>query len=51
MRLDKQVELASGRFDALSGRAFNAGEDLDRTEERIQEILEEDLKTLRMRSG
>ena len=45
------VELASGRFDALSGRAFNAGEDLDRTEERIEEILEKDLKTLRMRSG
>lgn len=44
------VELASGRFDRLSGRAFNAGEDLDATEGRMDEIIEQDLKTLRLRN-
>lgn len=43
------VQLASGRFDRLSGRAFNAGQDLDDTESQIDAIIEQDLKTLRMR--
>ncbi len=43
------AELASGRFDRLSGRSFNAGEDLDAIEEQIETILDQDLRTLRMR--
>jgi len=43
------VELASGRFDALSGRAFSAGADLDRIEQLREAIVAEDAMTLRMR--
>jgi NAD(P)-dependent dehydrogenase (short-subunit alcohol dehydrogenase family) len=47
------VEFASGRFDALSGRYIRVkdykGDDLDEVEAHIPEILEKDLRTLRMR--
>jgi NAD(P)-dependent dehydrogenase (short-subunit alcohol dehydrogenase family) len=47
------VELASGRFDALTGRYVRVkdykGDDLDEVEAQIPEILEQDLRTLRMR--
>lgn len=47
------VEFASGRFDALSGRYIRVndykGDDLDQVEAQIPEILEKDLRTLRMR--
>jgi NAD(P)-dependent dehydrogenase (short-subunit alcohol dehydrogenase family) len=45
------VELASGRFDALTGRYLRVeddrGSDLDQVEARIPTILEKDLHTLR----
>jgi hypothetical protein len=45
--------MASGRFDALTGRYIRVkdykGDDLDEVEARIPEILEKDLRTLRMR--
>jgi hypothetical protein len=40
------VELASGRFDALTGRVFYATEDLDETEAKIASILEGDGRRL-----
>ena len=43
------VELASGRFDRLSGRSFQAGEDLDVAERDLDTIIRDDLRTLRMR--
>lgn len=47
------VEIASGRFDALTGRYLRVkdykGEDPDQVEAHIPEILEKDLRTLRMR--
>ena len=47
------VEFASGRFDALTGRYIRVkdykGDDLDEVEAQIPEILEKDLRTLRMR--
>jgi NAD(P)-dependent dehydrogenase (short-subunit alcohol dehydrogenase family) len=47
------VEFASGRFDALTGRYIRVndykGDDLDQVEAQIPEILEKDLRTLRMR--
>jgi NAD(P)-dependent dehydrogenase (short-subunit alcohol dehydrogenase family) len=47
------VEFASGRFDALTGRYIRVkdykGDDLDDVEAHIPEILEKDLRTLRMR--
>jgi NAD(P)-dependent dehydrogenase (short-subunit alcohol dehydrogenase family) len=47
------VEMASGRFDALTGRYIRVkdykGDDLDEVEAHIPEILEKDLRTLRMR--
>jgi NAD(P)-dependent dehydrogenase (short-subunit alcohol dehydrogenase family) len=47
------VEFASGRFDALTGRDIRVkdykGDDLDEVEAQIPEILEKDLRTLRMR--
>jgi NAD(P)-dependent dehydrogenase (short-subunit alcohol dehydrogenase family) len=43
--------LATGRFDALSGRAFGVGEDLEETLSRADEIVRRDLKTLRFRAG
>jgi hypothetical protein len=47
------VEFASGRFDALTGRYIRLkdykGDDLDEVEAHIPEILEKDLRTLRMR--
>jgi NAD(P)-dependent dehydrogenase (short-subunit alcohol dehydrogenase family) len=47
------VELASGRFDALTGRYLRVkdykGEDPDQVEAQIPEILEKDLRTLRIR--
>jgi len=50
---DLAVELASGRFDALTGRYIRVkdykGDDLDEVEAQIPEILEKDLRTLRMR--
>ncbi len=49
---DLAVELASGRFDALTGRYLRVedarGKDLDQIEEQIPEILENDLHTLRL---
>jgi hypothetical protein len=45
--------MASGRFDALTGRYIRVkdykGEDPDEVEAHIPEILEKDLRTLRMR--
>jgi NAD(P)-dependent dehydrogenase (short-subunit alcohol dehydrogenase family) len=50
---DLAVEFASGRFDALTGRYIRVkdykGDDLDEVEAQIPEILEKDLRTLRMR--
>jgi NAD(P)-dependent dehydrogenase (short-subunit alcohol dehydrogenase family) len=50
---DLAVEFASGRFDALTGRYIRVndykGDDLEEIEARIPEILERDLRTLRMR--
>jgi hypothetical protein len=50
---DLAVEFASGRFDALSGRYIRVkdykGDDLAEVEAQIPEILEKDLRTLRMR--
>lgn len=50
---DLAVELASGRFDALTGRYLRVedarGKDLDQIEKQIPEILEKDLHTLRLR--
>ena len=43
------AHLASGRFDALTGRAFNAGEDMDAVAEDTDRIIADDLRTLRMR--
>jgi NAD(P)-dependent dehydrogenase (short-subunit alcohol dehydrogenase family) len=41
--------LAGGQFDALSGRAFGVGDDLEDLLKRQDEILRKDLKTLRFR--
>jgi len=50
---DLAVEFASGRFDALTGRYIRVkdykGDDLDQVEAQIPEILEKDLRTLRLR--
>jgi NAD(P)-dependent dehydrogenase (short-subunit alcohol dehydrogenase family) len=50
---DLAVEFATGRFDALTGRYIRVkdykGDDLDEVEAQIPEILEKDLRTLRMR--
>ena len=44
------LELASGRFDALSGRYIHAEHDpLDELERRIDRILAEDLNAIRLR--
>lgn len=44
------VELASGRFDALSGRYLHAEHDpVDELERRIEQILADDLNALRLR--
>jgi 3-oxoacyl-[acyl-carrier protein] reductase len=44
------LELASGRFDALSGRYIHAEHDPpDVLEQRIDRILEEDLNAIRLR--
>jgi NAD(P)-dependent dehydrogenase (short-subunit alcohol dehydrogenase family) len=40
------VELASGRFDALTGRVFRATEDLDAVEADINSILDKDARRL-----
>jgi NAD(P)-dependent dehydrogenase (short-subunit alcohol dehydrogenase family) len=49
---DLAVEFASGRFDALTGRYIRVndykGVHLDEVEAQIPEILEKDLRTLRM---
>jgi hypothetical protein len=45
-------ELASGRFDRLSGRYLHAEHDPpDELEGRIDEILENDLNAIRLRRG
>ena len=50
---DLAVEFALGRFDALTGRYIRVkdykGDDLEQVEAQIPEILEKDLRTLRMR--
>ena len=46
---DLAVEIASGRFDALSGRAIRVVDDPLQIEANIQRILWSDLYTLRMR--
>ncbi len=44
------LELASGRFDALSGRYLHAEHDpVDELERRVERILADDLNTLRLR--
>lgn len=43
------LALASGRFDALSGRAFGVGDDLEALLARQDEVLKRDEKTLRFR--
>jgi hypothetical protein len=45
---DLVVELASGRFDQMSGRAFRVVDDIDAIEEQKPRIIEDDLYTLRM---
>ena len=42
-------ELASGRFDALSGRYIHAEHDPSELERRIDRILAEDLNAIRLR--
>ena len=42
------VALGTGCFDALSGRSFQAGDDLRKLEGRIPEILKTDQRTLRL---
>jgi NAD(P)-dependent dehydrogenase (short-subunit alcohol dehydrogenase family) len=42
-------ELASGRFDALHGRALDVADDLEALERDMDAIVSEDRKTLRMR--
>jgi hypothetical protein len=42
------VTLASGEFDALTGRVFSVGDDMDGIKARMADILEKDLHTLRM---
>lgn len=44
------VELAGGRFDRLTGRAFSVGDDLEEILARQDEILRKDQKTLRFRT-
>ena len=46
---DLVVALASGRFDALTGRAVRVVDDQGMVERRMPEILDKDLYTLRMR--
>jgi NAD(P)-dependent dehydrogenase (short-subunit alcohol dehydrogenase family) len=52
MAADLAVEFASGRFDSLTGRYIRVkdykGDDLDQVETHIPEILEKDLRTLRL---
>jgi len=43
------VQLASGRFDALTGRSFYVWDNLDDLEARQAEVLEKELQVLRMR--
>ena len=43
------AELASGRFDALAGRVFRPNDDFDKLEARIDEIVQKDLLTLRLK--
>jgi NAD(P)-dependent dehydrogenase (short-subunit alcohol dehydrogenase family) len=43
------LQLATGRFDVLTGRCFGVNEDLDEILARSEEILKKDLKTLRFR--
>lgn len=42
------VEVASGRFDALNGRAISATEDLDTVEAAIEDTLKRDRRVLRL---
>lgn len=42
------VEIAAGRFDALSGRALSAWDDLDKVEAGLSDILANDLRALRL---
>ena len=43
------TELASGRVDALAGRVFQPNSDFDKLEARVDEIVEKDLFTLRLK--
>lgn len=45
------TDLASGRFDALTGRVIHARDDLQQVEANIENILENDLKTLRLKTN
>ena len=45
---DMAVEIAAGRFDALSGRAIRVVDDPAKIETSIEQIIESDLYTLRM---
>lgn len=45
---DLAVAVATGRFDRLSGRAVSATEKLDTTEAAIPEILERDMRRLKL---
>ena len=44
------TELASGRMDALVGRVFQPSSDFDKLEARVDEIVEKDLFTLRVKA-
>jgi len=45
---DLAVDIAVGRFDALSGRALSAWDDLDEVEAHLDDILANDLRALRL---
>jgi len=47
---DFVLALASGRYDALSGRYLTIDDDLDALMARIDDVLRDDLMTLRLRT-
>ena len=45
---DLSVDIALGKFDALTGRAVSARDDLDTLAARLDEFVEADRRTLRL---
>ena len=44
------TELASGRFDALTGRVVRPNDDFDKLEADVDRIVKQDLLTLRLKT-